>query len=307
MVAPISLSTSISLQLTVLGLFISLLFLPILFIFCCLPCCGITACICHTRKKKRQTWLDKKVFQAASRLFWFLKKKKNQDDTSYFVILDKRAPVSYPYYLLIMTTLITFYTVYTILVNSLYIRYPRVSNFNSINGTNYDYYDYGDSSICKRTDYCMEIDFVDGLEAAATVFSICVITFAIITYSMLKCTSYIGNDHPCNWCKCCSYFFVILLQIVGFITPRIVYYIFLFSTIGGGSSGLLSQKVGGYTRDDDSPPPGYFHYNSQVALLAILDSISMSMLTPWYLFVKNEAKKKEDDSKEHNLDSIPNV
>ncbi len=274
-----------------------------------MPCCGITACICYTRKNSSQTCLDKKVFRAAARLFWFLKKKKekkekkeeneNDDDISYFVILDKRAPISYPYFLLIMTSIIAFYTTYSLLLNSLYIRSPKVSNFYSINQTYYDYYDHyeEDSSICTRTDNCMEIDFLGGLESAVTIFGACVVTFAIVTYSLLKCTSCIGNSHHC---KCCGYCFVIFFQMIGFITPRVLYFLYLFN-VGGGFASLIPDKVTGYeSNDDDDLPPGYLHYNSQVALLAILDSIAMSMLTPWYLFVEDETKKKRDDSKKMN-------
>ena len=80
------------------------------------------------KENKTQTCLDKKVFRIAACLsILVLKEEKNQD---YFV-----TPVSYPYFLLIMTTLITFYTVYSFLLNSLYIRIPKVSNFYRINET----------------------------------------------------------------------------------------------------------------------------------------------------------------------------
>ncbi len=278
MVAPISDDALVDIDVAVFILAYFLFALSGLFVYCCLPCCGITTCICYTRRNKSQTCLDKKVFRAAARLFWFLKKRKNQDNTSYFVILDKRAPVSYPYYLLVMTIMITINTIYTLMVNSLYIF--RKEDTNNIEA--------GDSSKCETTDMnCVEIDLLGGLESAVTMFSMCVTTFAIITYCLLKCTSCCIDNTHCYSCKCCTYCFVILLQIVGFFIPKTVLYFFIFT--GSRSS--------------------YLHYNSLFALSAIIDCIAYSMLTPWFLFVKDEAKNKGDDTRKYDLrmEGISNV
>ncbi len=249
----------LSLYIMQLVLFNSLIFLPAIFVCCCLPFCGITTCICYKRKNKSQTYVDKMVFRVVARLFWFLKKKKDQDNTSYFVILDKRAPLYYPYFLLLMTTTIAFYTVYSFLINSF------------------------DITICNEpTEDCVEIDVIASLEGALIIFSACVLTFAITTYSLLICTS--ENYRPVK------HTIVIFIQIVGFVTPRILYYIYLFVLEKGSSDDLWSFDS--VTKTDKLLTTGYLNVNSQIALGAIFDSIAMSMLTPWFLFVKDDEEMK---------------
>ena len=269
-----------------------LLFLPAVFICCCMPCCGITACICYRRKDNSQTRFDKGAFRVAARLFWFLKKKKDQDGISYFVILDKRAPIYYPYFLLFMTTVIIFYTGYSFVLNSVEIQYATTyyTYFYDyfINGTYYyDYYydDYDeDSSICNANNNCVELDFIAGLEGAITVFSACIVTFAITTYSLLKCTS--EHFHPLKRT------IVIFFQIVGFATPRVLYYIYMFEIEENTIKGLVNVPT---SYNDHEVLTGYLNFNSQIAFGAIFDSIALSMLTPWFLFVKDEPNKYRVD------------
>ena len=289
MTVPVHQDVVSAIQLFVTSIIFSLLLLPALFVLCCTPCCGITACVCRKRKKNAQSYLDRLVFRTAAHLYWFLKKKKDPNNNSYFVILGRRAPLIYPYYLLMMTLNISLYVFYSFITNSIYTKYGE-----------YDYGQYNNTefySECTPTDDCVEIKFVDGIECAITVFSLCAFTFAITTYTLLKCTSCLTKDKSRAF-KRCTYPFIFLIQIVLFLSPRALYYYYLIRK--NAYSSLLSERNNG-NGGGDSTSNSYLDYNSLVALCAILESITMSMLTPWYWF------EEVDESNYNVVESNYNV
>ena len=456
-------------QVVILYFVASVIILPALFVFCCMPCCGITACVCHARKKKTQSYLDRLVFHTAARLYWFLKKKKDANNYSYFVILGKRAPLVYPYYLLMMSTNIGFYALYSLIVDSLTIQYGEDYGTEDYETEDYGTEDYGTEDYgtedygtedyetedygtedygtedygtedygtedyetedygtedygtedygtedygtedyetedygtedygtedygtedygtedygtedygtedygtedygtedyetedygtedygtedygtedygtedyetedygtedygtedygtedygtedyenetyyldyiyfyqrCQPENFCIEITFLDGIEGAIAVFSLCAFTFAITTYTLLKCTNCLTKKKSCAF-KCCTYPFVLIIQIFFFLSPIVLYYYYLIGEGGFYSLVFENGTVQDYYNndEDDSTSNSHFDYNSLLAFCAILESIAMSMLTPWYWF-------EEDDESNYNVARKP--
>ena len=157
MTVPVDRDALFAIQTIVLSIILSVALLPLFFVLCCMPCCGITGCVCRRRKKNAQSYLDRLVFRTAAHLYWFLKKKKDANNNSYFVILGRRAPLIYPYYLLMMTLNISLYVFYSFIANSIYmyIKYGE-NDYGQYNNTEFN-------SNCTPTDDCVEIRFVDGI------------------------------------------------------------------------------------------------------------------------------------------------
>ena len=265
----------------------SVIFLPAAFTVLCLPCCGITSYVCKRRKNTAQSSLDRLVFHVAARIYWFLKKKKGANNCCYFVVLGKRAPMVYPYYLLVIASIIGFYTLYSLVVDSISIQIPF--SFNNSSGNN-----SSDLAGCEPDEHCIEISFLSGLESALTIFSLCVFTFALTTYTLLKSTTWITKERSSSL-KTSMYIIVFMAQTAGFVFPRVLYFLYLFK--GGGFQSLIYGAING--KDQNTT---HFDYNSLVAFFAILESVAMSMLTPWYWF-------KDDEETNYNIaqqeDSIP--
>ena len=282
-------------------LFYILLLLPgMLLLVCCFPCC----CILFKEEVKTKAFMDRLAFRATSCLCWFLRKTESHDVPRFIILGKLVAPLCYPYFLLVSTVIIVLHSVYAFAINS--VVYKQSADINDYTeqlalqstamnsslqsddlGNDIGY--YGDEFLikCKKKDNCIEIHLLDGLNSALATFASSAFVFVLVTAVILIFSGGARwSKDDSSYCKCvrsicCSC--VILIQVVGFLTPRVVYY-FYFSKF---ESDFIKREDEVISRD------GVFDRRSHIIICAGLDSIALAMLTPWYWFEPMESYDEE--------------
>ena len=236
---------------------------PILFVilvplFCCCGCMG-----------KKYYQIQKKMTNIVQKIFFFLEK-----DGDRFIVYGYKAPICYTYFLFFMFLVLSVHC---------------ICNFwAGINGKNYeleqsdpDCYEFRDGIAVKLdtaiNETCIDIQLIDGLEAASITFGLSALAVSFLTYILLTMTkgNSIKRKRTCQ--RFCCIASAVIIQIVLLIIPRvlILYYVTFFSDISNAN--IID---------------GLFEVNSVFSAVAIFDAISLTMFTPWLCFEKVKKPSK---------------
>ena len=77
-----------------------------------------------------------------------------------------------------------------------------------------------------------------------------------------------------------------IFQIIGLVVPRVIFLVYLAHIAS-------VRKFWSYDDILDPPIPAMTDVGSLFAVIAIFDAISLSMLTPWLCFEKQESESEE--------------
>ena len=196
--------------------------------------------------------------------------KTTKDKVTIFIIYKQKAPFCYTIYLLYMVAVLFIHSIFAFFASA--VVEPAISN-----------YMYDNCNPDNET-ACLEIDLLSGVESLGIVFGFSVTAIAINTYFLLICTCYRYGIHhkrsdgdedkccvPCN-CKCrvcCCSILTITIQLIGVVIPRVLLYYYIV-------------YYGFVVRNNAGP----FDHQSVFVIVAIMDAISLSCLTPWCCFKK---------------------
>ena len=261
-------------QYIVIGLIptISMLLLLILApIFACCCCVG-ERCAC----------LHKRVIGIAQHIFCFLETKG-----SHFIVYGYKAPICYTYYLLFVFCIICLHTFLSFWDNALHNSYnyyldevysPTVLNLYCIDIFNITKAPGRPTLNDTKNLKCIEVYLLDGLESAATTFGLSALAVAIMTWVLLTCTKG-SRVRKRKTLRVLCVPLIIIFQIFCLYVPRIIFLVYLLHLA------LINKYL---TYDDifDPPIPAVTDVASLFAVIAILDAVSLTMLTPWLCFEK---------------------
>ena len=231
--------------------------------FCCCGCMGEK---CHR--------IQKKMTNIVQKIFFFLKR-----DGDRFIVYGYRAPICYTYFLFFMFLVLSVHCIGTFWIgisknDVLAQEHLRKDDPDYINRNCYGY----DNIAINGT--CFEIQLIDGLEAASITFGLSALAVSFLTYILLKMTkgNRIKKKRTCG--QLCCITSAVILQIVLVVVPRII-------ILSYASEFLIIYRAG-------RP----FDLNSEFSTIAILDAISLTMLTPWLCFEKVKKPSKETKQEE---------
>ena len=247
-----------------MGIPVGTLILLILFIplFCCCGCAG-----------KKYHRLQKKVTNAIHHIYFFLKK-----DDDRFIVYGYKAPICYTYFLLFIFLVLCVHCFSTFWGGAIYNR--ENIELEKLKETDPELllekcntlHDGKNQAVFNRS--CIEVQLLDGLEAASISFGLSALAIAILTWLLLKVTR--GNQaiKKCSCRNVCCSLSIAIIQTILIFAPR--FFILLYAL---------------YFVDWDAEYPfaGLIDEDSTFGVIAIFDAVSLTMLTPWLCF---EKKKK---------------
>lgn len=253
-----------------------------IFVYCCIygRCDGL-----HTR-----------VTGLAKHIFYFLKNDKER-----FIVYGYKAPVSYTYNLLFVFFIICIHTFLTFWDNAFHNSYNNsIKHLDPVYRNTYciDIFNITQSQGLPELDdtenlTCIEIHLLEGLESAATTFGLSALAVAIMTWVLLTCSK--GNrvkEHKTKRLLCCIPI-IIILQILCLFGPCAMFMLYLAEL-------TFIDKHWSYGNITDPPIPAITDVGSLFICIAILDAISLTMLTPWSFFVKWDGKNKSNPRVEND-------
>ncbi len=263
------------------------------FMLCLSPVC---CCVALNRKEMCFQSAHRLLMSLSKYIFQFLKKVKatRPGDEESLKLFGFFAPSWYVYFLIYVFFVIVFHCMFAFLGDAIQLETVRVYNYSSIPVCS-DVYGY--SCIYYRNAHVLEIKLIKGFEAATFTLAATVFFFSLVSISLVKCS---GGKMPksretscfCHSVHSCRRIMVFLVQAVMFIAPRLgasVYVVFArkYSPVNNDSNDVL------FTSNDDGTSyntvklidvSGLFDEESYFFLVAVCDSISIAMLTPWYSF-----------------------
>ena len=263
-----------------------------LVLFLCSPVC---CCLKSNRRKKCCRAIHNILLSTAEQLFWFLKKEE-KDGEKCLIISGLIAPAGYTYFLLYAFLLLTVHCLFAFFDNSVNIYYTvdypgvKVVPCNEF----YNYTVNTTSNTCLLRQFQIELSLLKGFEASTVTLTVAVLTFAIITLFLLKCSG--GRKDfkkSCFGRTICGYKVQILLiiQAVFVCTPRAGLVALLFYITLSEQSVDKPFEWGEKQNPLPEPSTGILDKESFFTLAAVCDSISTAMLTPWYRFEKKETEE----------------
>ena len=264
-----------------------------LVLFLCSPVC---CCLKSNRKEKYCRAIHNTLLSTAEQLFWFLKKEE-KDGEKHLFIAGLIAPAGYTYFLLYAFLLLTVHCLFAFFdasVNIYYtVNYPGVKVVPC--DESYNLTENNTSNICLLRQFQIELSLLTGFEASTVTLTVTVLTFAIITLFLLKCSG--GRKDFKKSCfgrtvRGCKLRIILIIQAVFVCTPRAGLVALYFYMILSEQSVYKPQSGDEKPNPFFQPPTGILDKESFFTLAAICDSISTAMLTPWYRF---EKKQKGDD------------
>ena len=248
-------------------------------VFCCCCCLG-DKCAC----------LHKRVIGVAQHIFCFLEKKGSR-----FVLFGYRAPVCYTYYLLFLASILCIHTFFTFWDNLFYVPFLGIAEDRKpIYRYIYciDIFNVTEKAVPLYNDTvnltCIELDPLNAVEDAATTFGLSALAVAIITWLLLGCSK--GNRARTQMTpRLLCIPLIMIFQIIGLVVPRVIFLVYLDHIAS------TWKYPGFWLYDDilDPPIPAVTDEGSLFAVIAIFDAISLSMLTPWLCFEKQESESEE--------------
>ena len=174
----------------------------------------------------------------------------------------------------------------------------RVYNYSSIPDCT-KLYNY--SCIYYRNAHILEIKLIKGVEAATFTLAATVFFFSLVSISLVKCS---GGRMPksgetscfCDSVHACRRMIIFLVQAVMFIAPRLaasVYIVFArkFSPVNNDLNDVLFTSNDGGTSYNSVKlvdVSGLLDEESYFFVVAVCDTISIAMLTPWYSFKRKD-------------------
>ena len=242
------------------------LFIILTPIFCCCGCMGEK---CHR--------VQKKITNIVQKIFFFLKRDDNR-----FIVYGYRAPICYTYFLFFMFLVLSVDCMCTFWIGIT----SKNDELEHLRNNDPDYIHrncYGDDAVQIDTAIngtCIEIQLIDGFEAASITFGLSALAISFLTCLLLKMTqgNRIRKKRTCG--QLCCITSAVILQIVLLVTPRNI---------------ILSYAVVFFNGNETDGP---FDAKSLFSTIAILDAISLTMLTPWLCFEKVKKPSKETTQEE---------
>ena len=125
---------------------------------------------------------------------------------------------------------------------------------------------------------CIEVHLLDGLESAATTFGLSALAVAVMTWVLLTCSKG-SRVRKCKSLRVLCVPLIIIFQIFCLYILRVISLMYLVHL-------ALTNKYWTYDDIFDPPIPAVTDVASLFAVIAILDAISLTMLTPWLCFEK---------------------
>ena len=249
----------------------------------------IFACCCCIGQ--RAAGLHKRVIGVAQHIFCFLEKKGSN-----FVLFGYKAPVCYTYYLLFLAFIICIHSFFTFwdsafhnstntIINNWDPIYRYLYCLDIFNVTQKTFPFPNDTVDLK----CIEVHLLDGIENAATTFGLSALAVAIITWILLTCSK--GNrarKQTSGRLLCIPV--IMLFQVIGLFVPRIIFLYYLSHVVVTVERNLYWT----YDSTIDAPVPAVTNEESLFAGIAILDAVSLTMLTPWLCFEKIDPEEEDN-------------
>ena len=263
-----------------------------LVLFLCSPVC---CCLKSNRKKKCCKAIHNILLSTAEQIFSFLKKEE-KDGEKRLIIAGLIAPAGYTYFLLYAFLLLTVHYLFAFFDNSVNvdytINYAEVKVVPCDELYNYTVNTTSNNCLLRQYQYQIELSLLKGFEASTVTLTVTVLTFAIITHFLLKCSG--GRKDFKKSCfgrtvRGSKLQILLIIQAVFVCIPR------------AGLMALLAYlEVSKQSVDKPQSGDEKLFYQLQTGILdkesfftlaAICDSISTAMLTPWYQFEKKETEE----------------
>ena len=243
---------------------------------------------CRSDNKRWWSCINKRVIGISENIFCFLKRN---DSENHFSLFGYKAPVCYTYILLYLTVIVVIHSFFTFWDSAFHNSTNTIiNNWDPSDRHTYciDIFNVTQKAFPLLNDTedltCIEVHLLEGLENAATTFGLSAIAVAIITWMLLTCSQ--GNK-TCNreervrMLVCIPV--ITLFQGICLFVPRIVFLYYLYHI-------TVANIYWSYDSMIDAPIPAVTNEESLFASIAILDAISLTMLTPWFNFEKIETK-----------------
>ena len=124
---------------------------------------------------------------------------------------------------------------------------------------------------------------MDGLESAATTFGLSALAVAVMTWVLLTCSK--GNRvRKRKSLRVLCVPLIIIFQIFCLYVPCVIFLLYLVELV-------FIDKYWTYDTIVDPPIPAVTDVASLFAVIAILDAVSLTMLTPWLCFEKMDEEE----------------
>ena len=264
---------------------------PIIFV----PNLIFAGCHGHSERTASQNrwWsgINDRVIGVSQHIFCFLKRKHSKD---HFMLFGYKAPVCYTYILLYLTVIVVIHSFFTFWDSAFHNSTNTViNNWDPIDHHTYciDIFNVTQKAFPLLNDTedltCIEIHLLEGLENAATTFGLSALAVAIITWILLTCSQ--GDKTSPHSCSCeekkstgrmlVCIPVIMLFQVICLFVPRIVFLYYLYHI-------TVANLYWPYDSMIDAPTPAVTNEESLFASIAVLDAVSLTMLTPWFNFEK---------------------
>uniref|UniRef100_A0A1X7TF49 Uncharacterized protein n=1 Tax=Amphimedon queenslandica TaxID=400682 RepID=A0A1X7TF49_AMPQE len=125
-------------------------------------------------------------------------------------------------------------------------------------------------------------------ENAATTFGLSALAVAIITWILLTCSKGDRARKRTSGRLLCIPV-IMLFQVIGLFVPRIIFLYYLSHVVVSADRNLLWR----YESIIHAPIPAVTNEESLFAGIAILDAVSLTMLTPWLCFEKIDPEEED--------------
>ena len=259
-------------------------------------CC----CVGYFRKEWCCSCIHNIFLKITKYIFPFLKKEKEEYG---FKVIGFVTPTCYTYFLVFTFCVITFHCVFAFLGDAIIINDLDVLNYSSLLDCSRR---FNRTCIYYRVAHVLEIKLMEGFEGATFTLAVTVFFFAAVSISLVKLSGgrMRGNEMSCI-CKninCCRRMIIILIQVVFVIVPRAAASFYLgyaqkYSPVQNSDYVLsYDDEQTGQNTAKLIDVSGLLDEESYFLLVAICDSISIGMLTPWYVF-----KRKGSEKTSYNL------
>ncbi len=268
------------------------------------PCCCM--CCCHNFPCGQA--MHGTIMGVTKYLFSFLKREdgSNGNKKITFRVVGFVAPTCYTYFLIYVTFVVFIHCSTSFLFEAIQLDNKRVYNHSSVHDCTATYsalYGYNYPCVYYTNGHILTIKLSSGIEQATFVFGAFIVFFSLSSYFLLKCSG--GKKTGSMSCvaehvTCCRRTITILVQTVFIFLPRIVcfWYFFHRDSYSPDSTSLIapSDIKDSNSNSEDSyvhrftDLSGLMDAESYFLLVAVADSISISMFTPWYLFIQDNGK-----------------
>lgn len=225
------------------------------------------------------------VTDIAENIVFFLKKEKKEGEKyPHFVVYNYKAPTWYADFLvfsfiiLMLHALLAFWSAtIEVLPNAICHDLDISWLFGTFIPTSFNSSDYYDEDL-----FCIEFNILNGLESVVSILSFSVVAMALVTGLLLFLTEGSKIHERKTPCLLCRVGIAVLLQIFGLVVLRVAVFTYLMVNINVYYSSTGPTGFGG------SRTGGLIDLKSFFAVAAICDSISLSCLTLWTYFEKND-------------------